>query len=71
MTKTATIIWHDTDNDKPGDDELVLVQDRVGDHYICSWEADADSWSEPSEGFFDRSAIVAWARLPVYEKVTA
>ncbi len=65
--RTSTVIWHDTDEDKPAQGELVLVQNSGYEHCIAFWRDDADAWDDPEHGFIDKGDIMAWARLPVYE----
>lgn len=65
--RTSIVIWHDTDGDMPPQGDLVLAQHRNGDHHFAFWRDDADAWDDPDHGFIDKSAIIAWARLPVYE----
>ena len=67
IIRTSTIMWHDTDGDKPGQGEQVLTVDTGGDHNILFWRDDADAWDSPGFGFIDKDAVIAWARLPVYE----
>lgn len=67
ILRTSTVIWHDTDGDKPGRDELVLAQHQDGNHYILMWLSDDNAWHDPGFGPIDRDAVIAWARLPMYE----
>lgn len=63
----STVLWHDTDNDKPGLGEMVLTQHQNGDLNILCWRDDKNAWDDPGFGSIDRDAVIAWARLPMYE----
>ena len=66
MTSEVTIYWY-TDDERPDEKELVLIQDIYGDRYQALWVEEVNGWDCGEHGCIDASAIIAWTHLPKYD----
>lgn len=66
MAKKMTIHWY-TDDERPDEKELVLIQDKHGDRYQALWIEEVNGWDCGNHGCIDATAIVAWTHLPKYD----
>ena len=66
MTNTVTIYWY-TDDERPDEKELVLIQDKYGDRYQALWVEEVNGWDCGYHGCIDANAIIAWTHLPKYD----